>query len=80
MKSRLKKGLTEGLPTESEKYKGMSYKEALEKALLAENEAIELNALLIELAPEKDAKKFVEILSDENDHSQIYQGILNKLR
>ena len=76
----IEENLSEGLPSESEKYEGMSYEEVLEKALLAESEAIELNALLIELATDKDIKKFVEILSDENDHSQIYQGVLNRIR
>ena len=38
-----------------------------------------IRAVKTEIAPTKDAKKLVEIANDENDHSQIYQGLLNKI-
>lgn len=77
--SQIEENLDEGLPSESGKYDGMSYKEILERAIQMENDAIEINLMLLEIAPTKDAKKLVEIANDENDHSQIYQGLLNKI-
>ena len=77
--SQIEENLDEGLPSESGKYNGMSYKEILERAIQMENDAIEINLMLLEIAPTKDAKKLVEIANDENDHSQIYQGLLNKI-
>lgn len=77
--SQIEENLDEGLPSESGKYDGMSYKEILERAIQMENDAIEINLMLLEIAPSKDAKKLVEIANDENDHSQIYQGLLNKI-
>lgn len=77
--SQIEENLDEGLPSESGKYDGMSYKEILERAIQMENDSIEINLMLLEIAPTKDAKKLVEIANDENDHSQIYQGLLNKI-
>ena len=77
--SQIEENLDEGLPSESGKYNGMSYKEILERAIQMENDSIEINLMLLEIAPTKDAKKLVEIANDENDHSQIYQGLLNKI-
>lgn len=77
--NQIEENLDEGLPSESGKYDGMSYKEILERAIQMENDAIEINLMLLEIAPTKDAKKLVEIANDENDHSQIYQGLLNKI-
>lgn len=78
--NQIDENLDEGLPSESGKYDGMSYKEILERAIQMENDAIEINLMLLEIAPSKDAKKLVEIANDENDHSQIYQGLLNKIK
>ena len=78
--NQIDENLDEGLPSESGKYDGMSYKEILERAIQMENDAIEINLMLLEIAPIKDAKKLVEIANDENDHSQIYQGLLNKIK
>ncbi len=72
--------LDEGLPSESGKYTDMSYAEVLEKALQMENDAIEIGLMLLELAPKQDCKKLIEITNDENDHSLIYQGIINRLK
>lgn len=77
--NQIEENLDEGLPSESGKYDGMSYKEILERAIQMENDSIEINLMLLEIAPTKDAKKLVEIANDENDHSQIYQGLLNKI-
>ena len=77
--SQIEENLDEGLPSESGKYDGMSYKEILERAIQMENDSIEINLMLLEIAPTKDAKKLVEIANDENDHSQVYQGLLNKI-
>ena len=68
-----------GLPSESEEWKGLTYIEALYRAREMENEAIEINLLLLELAPEKDAKKFIEIANDENDHDAVYVKIIKRL-
>lgn len=68
-----------GLPSENEEWKGLSYIEALYRAREMENEAIEINLLLLELAPEKDAKKFIEIANDENDHDKIYAKIIERI-
>ena len=76
--SQIEENLDEGLPSESGKYDGMSYKEILERAIQMENDAIEINLMLLEIAATKDAKKLVEIANDENDHSQIYPGLLKK--
>lgn len=72
--------LDEGLPSESGKYNGMNYEEILSRALQMENDAVEINLMLLEIAPDEDRKKFVEIANDENDHSLIYQGIINRLQ
>lgn len=72
--------LDEGLPSESGKYNGMDYEEILSRALQMENDAVEINLMLLEIAPDEDRKKFVEIANDENDHSLIYQGIINRLQ
>ena len=72
--------LDEGLPSESGKYKSMNYEEILARALQMENDAVEINLMLLEIAPDEDRKKFVEIANDENDHSLIYQGILNRIK
>lgn len=78
--NQIEENLDEGLPSESGKYDGMSYKEILERAIQMENDAIEINLMLLEIASPKDAKKLVEIANDENDHSQVYQGLLNKIK
>ena len=70
---------TGGMPSEVESYKGMSYEEVIRKALESEKEAIFLGLYAIELAPDKDIKKLIEITNDENDHSKIYQQILDRL-
>lgn len=70
---------TGGMPSEVEAYKGLTYKQVIEKALEAEKEAIFLGLYAIELAPDKDIKSLVEITNDENDHSGIYQRILDRL-
>lgn len=72
--------LDEGLPSESGKYNSMDYEEILARALQMENDAVEINLMLLEIAPDEDRKKFVEIANDENDHSLIYQGILNRIK
>lgn len=72
--------LDEGLPSESGKYNGLDYEEILSRALQMENDAVEINLMLLEIAPDEDRKKFVEIANDENDHSLIYQGIINRLQ
>lgn len=72
--------LDEGLPSESGKYNSMNYEEILARALQMENDAVEINLMLLEIAPDEDRKKFVEIANDENDHSLIYQGILNRIK
>lgn len=72
--------LDEGLPSESGKYISMDYEEILARALQMENDAVEINLMLLEIAPDEDRKKFVEIANDENDHSLIYQGILNRIK
>lgn len=70
----------EGSPLESGRYDGMSYKQIVAAALQGENEATEIALALIEKADnEEDIAKFVEIANDENDHSLVYQGILNRL-
>ena len=76
----LEKKLDEGLPSETGKYNGMDYEEILARALQMENDAVEINLMLLEIAPDEDRKKFVEIANDENDHSLIYQGIINRLQ
>lgn len=76
----IKNKLDEGLPSESGKYNGMDYEEILSRALQMENDAVEINLMLLEIAPDEDRKKFVEIANDENDHSLIYQGIINRLQ
>lgn len=70
-----------GDPSEVEGYEGMSYKEVLEKALAAENEAIFLGLYAVQLATSKgDIKALVEITNDENHHASVYKRILDKLR
>ena len=70
---------TGGMPSEVDAYKGMDFKEVLEKAMAAEKEAIFLGLYLIEIAPTKYIKKFIEITNDENDHSKIYQQIFDEI-
>lgn len=67
-----------GLPSENVDYKGMSYIEALYKARQMENDAIEINLYLLEIAPESDSKTFIEIATDENDHDKIYAKIIER--
>lgn len=76
----LEENLDEGLPSESGKYDGMSYEEVLKRALQMESDAVEINLMLLEMAPQKDRKRFIEIANDENDHSLIYLDILNSLQ
>lgn len=76
----IEKHLDEGLPSKSGKYDGMSYIEILEKALQMENDAAEINLMLLEKAKPQDREKFIEIANDENDHSLIYQGIISRER
>lgn len=68
-----------GLPSENKEWSGMTYIEALYKAREMENDAIEINLLLLELAPEKDSKSFIEIANDENDHDKIYAKIIERI-
>jgi len=75
----LEENTDEGLPSESGKYNKMNYIDVLKQALQAENDAIEIGLELIELAPSSDTKKLIEITNDENDHSQIYQSIINRI-
>ena len=49
--------LDEGLPSESGKYNGMNYEEILSRALQMENDAVEINLMLLEIAPDEDRKK-----------------------
>lgn len=67
-----------GLPSENVDYKGMSYIEALYKARQMENDAIEINLYLLEIAPESDSKTFIEIATDENDHDSQYVKIIER--
>lgn len=70
----------EGSPLESGRYDDMTYAQMVAAALQSENEATEIALALIEKTDnENDIKKFVEIANDENDHSLVYQGILNRL-
>ena len=73
--------LDEGLPSESGKYNGMNYEEILSRALQMENDAVEINLMLLEIAPDEDRKKFVEIANDENDHSldRVYHQTVKKV-
>ena len=79
-KDKLPKTDTGGMPSEVDEFKGLTYEQVIEKALEAEKEAIFLGLYAIELAPEKDIKKLVEITNDENDHSKVYQDILDSLK
>jgi len=75
--------LTEDEETEPEpeqEDQTMSYLEALTIAVQMEADAIEHGLLLIELAPEGDAKNLIEIVNDENDHSVIYNKILRRIK
>lgn len=70
-----------GDPSAVEGYEGMSYKEVLEKALAAENEAIFLGLYAVQLATNRsDIKALVEITNDENHHVSVYKKILDKLK
>lgn len=69
----------EGSPLDSGKYRGMKFIDIIKVALKMEADAIEIGLALIEKSPEKYKKTFVEIANDENDHSQLYSGIVNEL-
>lgn len=69
----------EGSPLDSGKYKNMSFIDILKVALSMEADAIEIGLALIEKSTPKYKDKLVEITNDENDHSQIYNGIINDL-
>ena len=75
----IEENLDEGLPSESGKYDGMTYAQILQRAIESENEAIELALALLENCEPQDKEKLVEIANDENDHSQVYQGMLYRL-
>lgn len=69
-----------GDPTKVEGFEGMSYKEVLERALDAENEAIFLGLYAVQLASDKDdIKELVEVTNDENHHVEVYRKILDRL-
>lgn len=78
-KDALPKEDTGGMPSEVDYYKGLTYEQVISKALEGEKEAIFLGLYAIELAPDKDIKKLIEITNDENSHSVIYQDILDRL-
>ena len=71
----IEKHLDEGLPSKSGKYDGMSYTEILEKALQMENDAAEINLMLLEKAKPQDREKFIEIAKGKD---QLFE--LNEIR
>jgi rubrerythrin len=55
-----------------------TYLDVLKAANKMENDAIEIGLKLISLAPPEDIARVVEITGDENDHSRIYQAMIEQ--